>query len=116
MHGKIDEEKFRVNFKNMDDSVMLGYEHVAALTWTTVAAARQAGSQGKLPHPVIKSNKLVRWTVGQIRAWVNGLSQEAARKVAEAAAHKQQIDSVLGIEAPKEQVRMGRPRSQGGAA
>ncbi len=101
---KIDEEKFRTNFKNLDDAVLLGYEHVAALMSITVGATYQAAAKGKLPMPVIQSNKLVRWTVGQIRRCFNDL----------AALRSSQIEVPLALavdDSLVKKTRIGRPRT-----
>lgn len=111
MKKKIDEENFRANFKNIDDAVMLGYEHLAALTGTTLAAMRQAGSKKKLPEPAIRSNKLVRWTAGQIREWLNELAKEAAQRAVELTVEDKQLVQVPGSSTQKEEVRLGRPRA-----
>lgn len=111
MEKKIDEERFRANFRNIDDTVMLGYEHLAALTGTTLAAIRQAGSKRKLPQPAIQSNKLVRWTAGQIRGWLNELAMDAARRAAEIAIESEKLEQVAESAPGRKAVRIGRPRT-----
>lgn len=95
MKAEINHEKYRGNFKSLDDTVMMGYEHVSAVTGIPLSSLYTMKSHGELPTPVIERNRLVRWTAGQIRAWINELLLVAA----------QRQDDLLGS-VP----RLGRPR------
>lgn len=101
---KIDDEKFRANFKNLDDAVLISYEHVAAVMFMTIGATYQAAAKGRLPKPAIQSNKLVRWTAGQIRNYLNNLGKLSAVQ-----------DDIKIIPIPENKIldaknRIGRPR------
>lgn len=94
----IDSDKFQRVFKEMDDAAMLGYPEVAAVMRITPDFA--SSIKAALPKPAIDQPRFVRWTAGQIRAW---LTRKAA-----------------GAEESTEPVkRHGRPRksvTEGGAA
>jgi len=77
MKEQIDVERFRRDFKHLDDAVLLSVAHVAALASQTVAAVYVMKHRRQLPPPAIARGKMVRWTAGQIRAWVAELAGEA---------------------------------------
>lgn len=70
-----DPEKFRRNFKELDDSVFLKALEWAALTGQTVQAVYIDRSRGLLPAPAIGRHGKVRWTVKQYKDWTAGLSK-----------------------------------------
>ena len=89
-------QKYRSNFKCLDNAVLVGYEHLAALTGIPKASLYSMKCHGELPSPVIERNRLVRWTAGQIRTWIDELAKVAATRQDDAA---------------EKSPRIGRPRA-----
>jgi hypothetical protein len=75
--------KFRNEFGSLDDMVFMTPADVAS-----VIAAPSLGSvytqlnSGELPEPLIRKNRQIRWTVGQIRAHIK--AQVEALRLAQA--------------------------------
>jgi predicted DNA-binding transcriptional regulator AlpA len=74
-------DQFKKNFKELDDSVLISPEQWSALTGQSRASVYSACSRELLPAPVIKRNRLVRWTAGQYRAWTRGLADAPTARV-----------------------------------
>lgn len=74
---------FKKDFSNLDDLIYMTPADVAA-----VIAAPSVGSvytklnRGELPEPLIRENRRMRWTVGQIRTHIS--DQVEAFKLAQA--------------------------------
>lgn len=92
-----DPNAFRREFKQLDDAALLGVAELGALTGQTTNGIYREKKLGRLPPPAIERHRLVRWTAGQVRAWLSSLAEAAATSPA-----------------PRLQRRMGRRRAQTG--
>lgn len=65
---QIDANSFQKVFREMDDSALLGYPEVAAVL--RVSPDFVSRIKSTLPQPRFDQHRFVRWTAGQIRAWL----------------------------------------------
>lgn len=78
----------RNDFGKLDSLVLISPIEVAGVIGApTVGAVYTALSRGELPEPLIRGNRRIRWTVGQIREHLHGLedafkARQAAQKEA----------------------------------
>lgn len=75
----------RNDFGKLDAMVLVSPLDVASVIGApTVGAVYTALNRGELPEPLIRGNRRIRWTVGQIRDHIHGLEVAfKARQVAE---------------------------------
>jgi len=79
----------RNDFGKLDPLVLVSPVDVASVIGApTVGAVYTALNRGELPEPLIRGNRRIRWTVGQIREHLHGLenafkARQAAQKEAE---------------------------------
>lgn len=97
----------RIQFKHFDESVLIGIDDVRQLVGAASAGAVYAAVyRGDLPQPLIKRNRQLRWSVGQLRCHLQTLENDFKKRQNDAA-------SGLGIDpTPKEKKRFGRPRKE----
>lgn len=92
----------RSNFSKLDAAVLLSPQDVGCvIAAPTVGAVYTALYRKELPEPVIRANRRIRWTVGQIRDHIRGL--EDALKVRQ----KMELEGA-GVQPL---VKRGRPRA-----
>lgn len=90
----------RNDFGKLDPMVLVSPLDVASVIGApTVGAVYTALNRGELPEPLIRKNRRIRWTVGQIREHIQNL--EVAFLARQAAKHEATEDT------PN---RLGRPR------
>lgn len=83
MQGKVN-INLRNDFGKLDELVLISPLDVASVIGApTVGAVYTALNRGELPQPLIRGNRRIRWTVGQIREHLREL--EAAFKLRQAA-------------------------------
>ena len=74
---------FRREFGELDDAVLIGPAQLAAVIGAvSVGAVYVSLARGALPEPLIRENRKLRWSVGQVRAHVGELAQLCAARVA----------------------------------
>lgn len=102
------ETDIRVGFKNFDPAVLLGVEDlrqiIGAKNATSVYAALY---RGDLPEPIIRRNRQLRWSVGQLRCHLQGLQNDFERRQA-------QIEALGGKDGKTDQKgknKTGHPRT-----
>lgn len=96
----------RNDFGKLDSMVLISPVDVASVIGApTVGAVYTALNRGELPEPLIRGNRRIRWTVGQIREHIHGL--EDAFKARQAAKKEASGDAPT---------RMGRRRASTSAA
>ena len=96
----------RNDFGKLDAMVLISPLDVASVIGApTVGAVYTALNRGELPEPLIRGNRRIRWTVGQIREHIHGL--EEAFKARQAAKKEAAGDPPI---------RMGRRRASTEAA
>lgn len=101
----------RVEFKNFDASVLLGVVDVAQLIGAKNAASVYAALYRKdLPEPMIRRNRQLRWSVGQMRTHLQDLEQDFRKRQADAASAASG-DIVAQTLGNKDKQRIGRPRN-----
>ena len=64
---------FRSTFKTFDDSVLINLQEYGQLLDITPGAMSQRRHNGELAEPAIQGGKLLRWRVGDVRAWLKAL-------------------------------------------
>lgn len=95
----------RNDFGKLDAMVLISPLDVASVIGApTVGAVYTALNRGELPEPLIRGNRRIRWTVGQIREHIHGL--EDAFKARQASKKEASGD---------EPTRMGRRRAAASA-
>lgn len=81
------EKDVRIEFKNFDSSVLLGVEDVRQIIGAKNAAAVYAQVyRGDLPEPLIKKNRQLRWSVGQMRGHLQALHDDLKQRLEQAEA------------------------------
>ena len=74
---------FRREFGELDDAVLIGPAQLAAVIGAvSVGAVYVSLARGALPEPLIRENRKLRWSVGQVRAHVGELAELCAARVA----------------------------------
>ncbi len=104
----------RVEFKNFDPSVLLQVVEVAQLIGAKNAASVYAALyRGDLPEPMIRRNRQLRWSVGQVRTHLQELEQEFRKRQADATSAASGANVVQRLDSlgSKEKQRHGRPRN-----
>lgn len=68
------DRELRSSFSTLDPSVLLTPQDVASvIAAPSVSSVYTALYRRELPEPVIRANRRIRWTVRQIRDYINGL-------------------------------------------
>lgn len=81
------EKDIRIEFKNFDQAVLLGVDDVKQIIGAKSAASVYAQVyRGDLPEPLIKKNRQLRWSVGQLREHLQGLDNDFRKRQSEGAA------------------------------
>ena len=68
---------FRSTFRTFDDAVLINLEEYGQLLDITPGAMSQRRHAGELAEPAIQGGKLLRWRVGDVRAWLLALNQDS---------------------------------------
>lgn len=104
--AKIDTD-IRIQFKHFDDLVLIDIEDVRQLTGAkSTGAVYAALYRGDLPEPIIRRNRQLRWSAGQLRVHFQSLENDFK---------KMQLDAAAGAGAnipTGEKKRFGRPRKE----
>lgn len=66
-------ESFREVFGKLDDQTLITASEFAELLCVTRAAVMKMLMRGQLPDPLIRKNKVTRWSVLQARNFLSGL-------------------------------------------
>ena len=104
--AKIDTD-IRIQFKHFDDCVLINIDDVKQLIGaSSTGAVYAAVYRGDLPQPLIKRNRQLRWSAGQMRCHLQTLEDDFKKRQDEAASGSG-IDST-----PKEKKKFGRPRKE----
>lgn len=74
---QIDPDRFQRVFKEMDDAALLGYPELAAIMRKT--PDHVSTMKASLLTPAFDKQRFVRWTAGQIRAWLNEKAAQAGK-------------------------------------
>jgi predicted DNA-binding transcriptional regulator AlpA len=69
------ERDFRVVFSQLDPAVFITGDEFAELLCMTRAAFNFRLHVGKVPDPVIRENRCVRWRVSDVRGWLEAIQQ-----------------------------------------
>ena len=69
---------FRAVFCELDPAVLITADEFAALMCITRAAFDFRLHIGKVPNPVIRENRCVRWRVSDVREWLEAMQQVPA--------------------------------------
>lgn len=97
---------FRHDFGKLDDLILVTpAEFAEVIAAPTVGSVYTQLQRGELPEPLIRKNRQIRWTVGQVRGHLRGLQD--AFKLTQTAR-----DETKGSKTPP----LGRPRQDVGAA
>jgi predicted DNA-binding transcriptional regulator AlpA len=64
---------FRAEFHNLDPLALINADEFAALLRITRAAFNFRLHVGKVPDPVIREHRCVRWRVADVRQWMAGM-------------------------------------------
>lgn len=67
-------------FSELDDLALISPAQWGLLSGQSIHSVYSARKRGMLPQPAIDKNRLLRWTVGQYRAWARGLADAAPAK------------------------------------
>jgi hypothetical protein len=102
-----DEMDIRIQFKHFDDLVLIDIEDVRQLTGAkSTGAVYAALYRGDLPEPIIRRNRQLRWSAGQLRGHFQTMENDFK---------KRQLDAADGAGADiptEEKKRFGRPRKE----
>lgn len=91
---------FRVEFGKLDDAVLISPVELAAVIGApSVGAVYTSLARGELPEPLVRENRRLRWSVGQIRNHISSMVTVLLERQQSA------VESGLPI------VRMGKRRS-----
>ncbi|MDR6383992.1 helix-turn-helix transcriptional regulator [Paraburkholderia caribensis] len=71
---------FRAVFCELDPAALLTADEFAALLCINRASIDYRLHLGKIPRPVIRENRCVRWRVSDVREWLNSLKPAAERR------------------------------------
>jgi predicted DNA-binding transcriptional regulator AlpA len=66
---------FRAVFYELDPAVLITADEFAALMCVTRASFDFRLHIGKVPDPVIRENRCVRWRVSDVRKWLEAMQQ-----------------------------------------
>lgn len=101
------ENDIRIDFKNFDLSVLLGVEDVRQLIGAKNSASVYAALyRHDLPEPIIRRNRQLRWSVGQLRSHFQALEEEFKIRTL-----KENAASGAGASCAEKKIRTGRPRN-----
>ncbi len=64
---------FRAEFDTLGPQALINANEFAALLCVTRAAFNFRLHVGKVPDPVIREHRCVRWRVADVRAWIDGM-------------------------------------------
>jgi predicted DNA-binding transcriptional regulator AlpA len=80
--AKTDQEEsdFRVQFYELGPGILITGAQFAELLCITHAAFNAQYHAGKIPNPVIRQPRFVRWRVSDVRAWLESLEPVPARR------------------------------------
>ena len=101
------EMDIRIQFKHFDDCVLINIDDVKQLIGaSSTGAVYAAVYRGDLPQPLIKRNRQLRWSAGQMRGHFQSLENDFQKRQLDAAAGS-------GADIPtEEKKRFGRPRKE----
>lgn len=107
MAAEKNDTDIRIQFKHFDASVLIGIDDVRQLVGAASAGAVYAAVyRGDLPQPLIKRNRQLRWSVGQIRTHLQQIEEDFKQR---------QSDGIAGQgpdPSPQGKKRFGRPRKE----
>ena len=93
---------FREQFGKLDSSVFVTPKEVAiVIAAPSLQAIYLAIARGDLPEPMIRQNRRIRWSVGQIRDHLRQMEQSFQERLAKSEAGLAKVDAK----------RRGRPRA-----
>lgn len=102
------ETDIRIQFKHFDENVLLTLDEVRQLIGAGSAGAVYAALyRGDLPDPLIRRNRQLRWSAGQMRGHFQTLENDFKKRQLDAAA-----GAGAGADIPDEKKRFGRPRKE----
>jgi hypothetical protein len=101
------ETDIRIQFKHFDDCVLINIDDVRQLIGaSSTGAVYAAVYRGDLPQPLIKRNRQLRWSAGQMRCHLQTLESDFKKRESDVAAG-------AGADIPTEvKKRFGRPRKE----
>lgn len=90
---------FRKEFKDFDDTVLIGIEEYGQLLGLTPGAMGQKRHHGELAEPCIQGGKVLRWRAGDVRTWLRSLAQDrrpaGAKKEGKRVGRPRQVEGTM---------------------
>ncbi|WP_211622753.1 helix-turn-helix transcriptional regulator [Paraburkholderia domus] len=69
------ERDFRAVFGKLDASTLITADELAAILCVSRQSIDFRLRAGKIPRPVVREKRCVRWRAGDVREWLDGMQQ-----------------------------------------
>jgi predicted DNA-binding transcriptional regulator AlpA len=72
---QVGKTSFRAEFKELDAAALITGDEFAELLCVSRKSIDDRLRRGKIPRPVVRENRCVRWRVSDVRAWLEDMQQ-----------------------------------------